>query len=188
MSRLSASRYWKVIRGMASGEWKRRYNNHTESFRKISKKNQSALSLYVWKLKEQDIRFTLHWTKVANAQVYSKETKRCFLCSREKLEIMRLLKDHPMRALNKREEIIRQCIHRKNHLLGMIDFNAQGNNELICEGAVPEVPPLQNINVIIQDTRSNCNDAIESSQDTEIFGKTRSGRVWRPQVINHDPG
>lgn len=41
--------------GLAEGEWKQQYYNHTKSFRNAKHKNDMELSSYLWELKKETI-------------------------------------------------------------------------------------------------------------------------------------
>ena len=45
--------------GTAEGEFKLRYNNHTMSFRHKKRVNNTELSKYLWKLKEENADYNL---------------------------------------------------------------------------------------------------------------------------------
>ena len=105
---------------MASGLWKRRYALHKGSFSNISRRTETELAKYVWSLKDNNINFRVFFSKLDHARPYSKESKKCSLCSIEKLNIMQHMKDEPARLLNKREEFMNKCPHRRKFLLGMV--------------------------------------------------------------------
>ena len=65
--------------------------------------------------------YKIFWRKICNASPYSIEAKKCALCAREKVEMMKLLRDMPSRALNKKQQILGPCMHRNKHLLGNLD-------------------------------------------------------------------
>ena len=65
---------------------------------------------------------------MASEALYNRNTRKCQLCSREKLEILRLMKNKGAKSLNKRDEITRRCIHRFKHQLGAVEM--QVSNEL----------------------------------------------------------
>ena len=111
----------KVYVGLASGPWKKRYYNHMQSFRRVTQKNYTELSNYIWKLQLKDMAYEIFWRKIFNASPYSTEAKKCALCAREKVEIMTLLRYMPSRALNKKQQILGPCVHRNKHLLGNLD-------------------------------------------------------------------
>ena len=95
-------------------ESKSRYNNHTSTFRNPKRKHSTALSRYIWNLKDTNANFSLKWKIMKRCKAYSGRTKRCSLCLHEKLFIIR----HPeMATLNSRNELISSCRHRKKHLL-----------------------------------------------------------------------
>ena len=103
----------KVYIGMASGIWKKRYAIHKGSFNHEALRRETELSKYVWALKDKNITFNIFFEKIVSGPTYSKETKKCSLCTLEKLNIMKFMKDHSTRILNKQEELFNKCIHRR---------------------------------------------------------------------------
>ena len=78
---------------------KLRYNNHTMSFRHKKCINDTELSKYLWKLKEQNSDYNLQWSIKAYASPYKCETRKCDLCLTEKMIIAM---SDPKKLLNKR--------------------------------------------------------------------------------------
>ena len=94
--------------------FKTRYLNHTSSFRHKTKRNATELSKHIWKLKDSNTSYTINWKIIKKSQTYSNKTKRCNLCMSEKFIII----CHPeLSSLNKRNELISTCRHRKKFLL-----------------------------------------------------------------------
>ena len=74
--------------GLAEGEWKQRYYSHTQSFRNARHKSETALSMYLWELKEKTSEIPkLTWSILKIVTEYSNISKRCLLCLHEKLYI-----------------------------------------------------------------------------------------------------
>ena len=72
--------------GLAEGEWKQRYYNHTQSFRNAKQRNDTAHSSYLWELKKKISEIPkLTWSIVKIVPKYSNISKRCLLCLHEKL-------------------------------------------------------------------------------------------------------
>ena len=100
--------------GITEGAFKTRYNNHTNSFRDPKHKNRTALSKYIWKLKDSKIDFAVSWKIIKKCRGYSSHTKKCNLCLHEKYLII----CHPkLSSLNSRNELVSTCRHRRKHLL-----------------------------------------------------------------------
>ena len=100
--------------GLTANEFKARYRNHQKSFRHEKRKNDTELSKHLWKLKEEGKDFTAAWKIIAKAKPYTNLTKRCNLCTTEKFFL--LTKPH-MATLNKRNELISTCRHRRKFIL-----------------------------------------------------------------------
>lgn len=100
--------------GLTENEFKTRYRNHTTSFRNEKKKNATELSKYIWSLKDNNIEFTLKWSILTKSKSYNHLSKRCNLCISEKYIII----CHRHEAtLNKRNELVSTCRHRRKYLL-----------------------------------------------------------------------
>ena len=100
--------------GLTATEFKTRWRNHQMSFKHENKKNDTELSKYLWQLKEKKKDFTITWKILAKARAYTTLTKRCNLCISEKFFI--ISKPH-MATLNKRNELISTCRHRREYIL-----------------------------------------------------------------------
>ena len=105
---------YKECYGTSEGEFKSRYNNHTQSFRHISHINDTELSKYLWTLKANGTDNHLKWSVKSYASRYKCGTRRCDLCLTEKMII--LLAD-PKVLLNKRTELISKFYHRNKFIL-----------------------------------------------------------------------
>ena len=101
--------------GITQCPWKGRYNVHTHSFRNEKRKNDTELSKYIWKVKQQNENYDLEWSILKQIPSYSNKTKKCDLCLHEKLEII-TYKDKDI-LLNKNNELISKCRHQNKFLL-----------------------------------------------------------------------
>ncbi len=100
--------------GITEGTFKTRFNNHTSSFRKSKNRNSTALSKYVWTLKDSNVNFNIAWKIIRRCKAYTSITKKCNLCLHEKFII--IYYPH-LGTLNSRNELFSSCKHRKKHLL-----------------------------------------------------------------------
>ena len=103
--------------GLASNTFKERYLNHTSSFRNKQYKESTALSKYIWTLKEKNEDYDIKWSVAAKAPSYSPTIKSCYLCLTEKTLILTSQHEH---LLNKRNELMGTCRHRRKFLLSGI--------------------------------------------------------------------
>ena len=103
--------------GTAEGEFKLSYNNHTMSFRHKKRANDTELSKYLGKLKEENADYNLQWSIKAYASLHKCGTRKCDLCLTEKMIIAR---SDPKKLLNKRTELVSKCRHRNKFLLSNI--------------------------------------------------------------------
>ena len=111
---VSPDRPTKLYIGLASGQFKIRYRNHTQSFEHENKSKCTALSIYVWELKKVNAPYTLKWSIEKKVAPYTNITKRCALCLSEKFAILTSKHEN---LLNKRTELTAKCVHDKRYLL-----------------------------------------------------------------------
>ena len=104
----------KIYYGAVEGDFKFRYNNHTNSFRNRYYEQDTELSKYIWKLKDLGKVFILKWSIAAYASTYRCGTRHCDLCKTEKNIIVRVDQKY---LLNKCTEFILKCRHRNKLLL-----------------------------------------------------------------------
>ena len=111
---VSINTTYKEYYGASEGDFKFRYNNHTQSLRNISHINDMELSEYLWTLKANGTDYHLKWSIKSYASRYKCGTRRCDLCLTEKIIIA--LAD-PKVILNKRNELISKCRHMSKFIL-----------------------------------------------------------------------
>ena len=100
--------------GMTDPNFKTRLAVHNHSF-KVKEDNQTALSRYIWGLKEEEgITPNVNWTFLDRGQKYSPTKDVCNLCDKEKFYI---LFRPDIAQLNKRNELWSTCRHKKMALL-----------------------------------------------------------------------
>ena len=93
---------------------KLRWNNHKNECKLPNKEKATCLSKYIWKLKRQETDYTIKWSTKCLASPYSRETKKCQLCTMEMTVIA--LQD-PAIGLNRRGKIMTTCRHKDKNLL-----------------------------------------------------------------------
>jgi len=100
--------------GLTARDFKARFRNHQVSFNNETRKNDIELSKHIWQLKSKQQHFTIKWKILAKAEPYSNLTKRCNLCTTEKHFI---ITKPELASLNKRNELISTCRHRRKFIL-----------------------------------------------------------------------
>ena len=100
--------------GLTEGTFKQRFTQHKHSFHHRSYMNSTELSKYIWHLRDSNKDFNIKWTIICKARPYSDITKRCDLCTTEKLMI---INSKPDELLNKRSELISKCRHENKFYL-----------------------------------------------------------------------
>ena len=98
--------------GFTATEFKARFRNHQVSFNNEKRKNDTELSKHIWQLKSKQ-QHTIKWKILAKAKPYSNLTKRCNLCTTEKHFI---ITKPELATLNKRNELISTCRHRRKFI------------------------------------------------------------------------
>ena len=100
--------------GLTENDFKTRYRNHSASFRQTKLWNSTELSKHIWTLKENNINHYNSWRILSSRSPYNSANKRCNLCLKEKLLIIRRPE---LSSLNKRNELVSSCCHRNKTLL-----------------------------------------------------------------------
>ena len=100
--------------GTAEGDFKKRYNNHTKSFRHKRYSKETTLSKYISEIKKECNEMPpLKWSIAVPS--YSNISKKCLLCLHEKLETVKF--EDQCHLLNKRPELISKWRHANKCLL-----------------------------------------------------------------------
>ena len=100
--------------GLTETTFRQRWSTHNSSFNTRNPKNKCGLSEHIWKLQDQNISYNIKWEIVSKAKPYNPVTGVCSLCNREKYFI--LFKPE-MATLNKRDEIVGPCLHKRGKLI-----------------------------------------------------------------------
>ena len=103
----------KVYYGLTSQTFKDRFTKHTSTFRHRDE-NQTSLSSYTWRMRDQGLTPKIEWMIHKRAHVYSSGSTACDLCLTEKTIILR---EKSKGILNKRDEILNKCVHKRDFLL-----------------------------------------------------------------------
>ena len=84
--------------------------SNKKSFNLEKYEKETELSKFVWRLKRSNVNYSISWSILKRAPVFSSGGKRCGLCLKEKLYIMNA---DPGTLLNKRSEVFVKCRHRE---------------------------------------------------------------------------
>ena len=101
--------------GLTENEFKTRFNLHKPTFKLKHKRTTTTLRDHIWKRKKKNTDFKIKWEIVKRVKPYAPGEKVCKLCLQEKFSIL-----ISKLSLNKRTEIFRNCVHRKQFLLNNI--------------------------------------------------------------------
>ena len=82
-------------------------------------KNHTTLSSHIWKLKDRGVHFDIKWSIKARGHPFASRGKACDLCITEKLII---LTEDQRSMLNKRDELLETCRHRRKHMLVSLKY------------------------------------------------------------------
>ena len=103
--------------GISEPETKARLSNHYKAFNDRKYIKDSALTEYIWELKDRGITdYTIKWSIIRKVPKFNKSRGLCNLCIAEKLEISNF-KDRD-RLINIRLQIATHCLHWRKHTLG----------------------------------------------------------------------
>ena len=103
--------------GISEPETKQRIRNHHKAFNDRQYEKDSALTEYIWQLKDRGItNYTIKWSILRKVPRYNKVKGLCSLCIAEKLEIANF--PHKDRLLNVHLQIATHCLHWSKHTLG----------------------------------------------------------------------
>ena len=101
----------KTYFGQTLRPFKQRYYEHKTAIKYRASKLATALSNYIWKLKDAGKQFKLKWSIHSRAPTYKSGSKKCQLCLKEKTAIALA---EPEELLNSRTELLNKCIHLIN--------------------------------------------------------------------------
>ena len=104
----------KTYTGLTEGTFKQRYNSHLSTVRHQKYENSAGLSKSIWQKKRDNKECDVKWSIVQRAKPYSNVSKRCYLCTTEKLKIS---DEDKSVSLNKRSELVSKCRHENKYIL-----------------------------------------------------------------------
>ena len=96
--------------GLYSTTGKERLGNHYKAFIHRRYIMDTALSQFIWELKDKGLDYEIEWVLLAKASPYNPSNKTCNLCSKERFFILR---KHWMATINKYNSLSSKCIHRR---------------------------------------------------------------------------
>ena len=107
----------KIYYGSTKNEFKTRFLQHMSSFNTNLTKSSTTLAKYVQDLSKRKIKYKISWSIKAKAHTFSSGSKKCDLCITEKLTI---LKADQKTLINKRDELLSKCPHKRAFYLSSI--------------------------------------------------------------------
>ena len=78
----------KLYFGITEPPFKSRFNNHTKSFRNKKYSTETELSKEIWRIKERNADYEVHWKIRKLCPAYNPTTKKCMRCLNEKKDIL----------------------------------------------------------------------------------------------------
>ena len=179
-------RAWRFYIG-SSNNFKKRVQSHLDSFKDRNRVTESMLSEYIWKLKDEGAEPKVAWSVISKEREYNRESKRCNLCIREKLEILK----HSLEpgSLNIRSELLNKCRHRNKFLLANVDTRGlkrsnPGHNKQ-AQYNIPQGMVSQENEIVDPGGPAINLSGSLNTQDSQTLvyerGKTRSGRPFNIQ-------
>ena len=110
----------KIYFGTAESTFNLRYSNHQRSFKFRKYKTGTELSNEVWRMKKSGQTPVITWKIVWRCSPYNPNSKKCYLCLNEKLEIATYRANN---LLNKKTELVSKCRHQNKYTLSKYDTN-----------------------------------------------------------------
>ena len=98
-------------------DFKERHRNHKKSFKLAAYKTETELSVFLWKLKSENIIYSLKWKVIDKGKIFNPVTKICSLCTKEKYH---LIHQPELGTSNERDELGAHCRHGKGFLLSSL--------------------------------------------------------------------
>ena len=108
--------------GLAGDTFKQRYSNHMKSNNHKKYQNETCLSSYIWKIKENGKSFILKWEIIERGTLFSPVTMRCNLCLKERYHL--IFKTDSC-TINNRNEFATKCKHIRPHIIE--NYKEQGD-------------------------------------------------------------
>ena len=118
-----------IYYGHSDGEFKSRYNNHTNSFPHRYHKQDTELWRHIWKLQDKGINFNVKWSIAAYASMHRCGSRKCDLCLTEKYAIARAIHKN---LLSKKTELISKCRHRNQNILHFLSLRLYKKEKFFC--------------------------------------------------------
>ena len=100
--------------GLVEKDFKQRWRDHKQSFKDRKYQSKTELAKHIWSLQDQKKPFSIKWDIAAKASPTRAGSRRCDLCITEKKVIVTA---DPLTLLNKRDELVSCCRHRRKFLL-----------------------------------------------------------------------
>ena len=104
----------KFYVGLVEGDFKKRWNNHNQSFKSPVHGHSTSLSSYIWSLRDRGCDYNIRWEIMKRTNPYECGAAKCNLCMEEKLVI---LESDKTKMLNERSELLSKCRHKSKFLL-----------------------------------------------------------------------
>ena len=101
----------KVYIGSTCNSFKKRFYGHQSSFKNNKNKTSTQLSTYIWSLKDKKIPFQIKWSIVNTSRQTTPSLKFCTICNLERIAIAKAKKQS---LLNRRNELVTKCPHRRS--------------------------------------------------------------------------
>ena len=99
----------KNYKGMTERSFKTRWNEHNFNFAHENYKSCSELAEFIWKLKNEGIRYKIEWSILEKTPKLRQGQLFCPLCVAEKRHI---LFSDPNTLINSRDEFVSKCRHQ----------------------------------------------------------------------------
>ena len=117
-----------VCFGIAQSTFKLRYSNHQRSFAFLKYKTDTELSSELWQMKKSEQTPVITWKIVRTCSPYNSNSKRCYLCLNEKME---MATSQGNNLLHKKAELIFKRRHQNKYKFSKYD--TKDRRQLYCK-------------------------------------------------------
>ena len=118
----------KIYFGTVGTTFKQGYSNHQRSFKYVKYKTDTELSSELWQMKKSEQTPVITWKIVRTCSPYNSNSKRCYLCLNEKME---MATSQGNNLLHKKAELIFKCRHQNKYKLSKYD--TKDRRQLYCK-------------------------------------------------------
>ena len=140
----------------STNNFKIRYGRHKQSFNDPNLRTDTALSEFCWRWKDRGLTPKFRFEVICKAAEYNTKSKKCFLCIKEKIAILKAQEDPD--NINSKSELVGHCLHRDKSLLSSLNLRGYRPPDIVFLDTGQRPPDIE------QDT-SDINGSLSQEED-----------------------